>query len=1126
MKTNMILSLIAATLLGLSGCGSSDSGGDNPTDTDPTVNSAPVVDAGNDMTVQLGDHITLSGSASDIDGTVVSVVWEKDTVQLAATPTFTYTPTSIGTELLTFTATDDKGASTSDTVTLTVSMSPVGNTPPQADAGSDLSVQTNDTLTITGSGIDSDGTIVSYRWTKDGVELATTATFDYTPTVVGTDTLTFTVTDDKGATASDTMVVTVSAVPVPNNAPTVTTQDLTTDINTAVTVTSNANDSDGSIVAYSWSENSVVISTQASFSYTPTTTGDHTLTITVTDDDGATATATLTVTANDPAVDTPPVITIIGENPYTLVKGTAFTDPGATALDNEDGVLPITTNNSVDTSTVGTYTVVYSTLDSAGHQVVEWRQVNVVDSLSVVAVNDIVTANSLSDIITVDVRSNDTLTTATVTLLDTDNDYGVWSLSNNQVTYTPHANTLFKGGEVFALYQISDGTNSATAAIFINYPVVLEAKDDSAVPTTIAPYTINVINNDTHIDAVAQVQVDDYGWKVEDDMRITYTPPSYFGGGPVNTSYTLVDTSGRSDSAEITLNYPKVLYAAMDSATATNLTDTLDIDVLANDTITANTTISYCFSDMFTCEVNATTKHITVTPAANFGGGMTYVSYIITDGIRSSSTYVRITYPEVLVAKEDDRFASDITTVLNIDVLANDVVTGTPTVQLRAGYDSNTGADIYDNNATTEDGHWQVEADNTVTFTPNSIFAGDLTQIEYKIIDSSGRESLSDIYLSYPTVIKASDDYLYPTIISTVNITVLNNDTYTPADLASVVINSGYDGTWSVEANNSITFTPDTSFKGGETNGAYTITNTAGREDTGYITITYPYRLKAYDDQAVQTDINQTTSYNVVSNDIADDTPILLELAWGGGITEEGNWSVENNTNLIFAPNASFGGGDVYFDYTITDAQGRMEQATCTFTYPLIVKATTDLIQMQSFVKTDINILANDTFLSLNDTTVTLDGQLQSSEGNWTLNSDKSVSFTPAASFGGGYVYMPYTLTDITSGRKSTNYIFLEYPVAVAAEDETVYSTVSDTTPVTIDVLLNDTYTTPVTITFSNGLTTLSDTYGDWSIDANNKVVFTPTSTIPNYAYISTDYTITDQDGRTATAIVTVAYWP
>ena len=88
---------------------------------------------------------------------------------------------------------------------------PVNKTP-IVNAGADKSVQVNETLTITGSGTDSDGTIVSYEWKKGSTVLATTATFDYLPTVVGTDTLTLTVTDDDGATASDSVVVTVTSI--------------------------------------------------------------------------------------------------------------------------------------------------------------------------------------------------------------------------------------------------------------------------------------------------------------------------------------------------------------------------------------------------------------------------------------------------------------------------------------------------------------------------------------------------------------------------------------------------------------------------------------------------------------------------------------------------------------------------------------------------------------------------------------------------------------------------------------------------------------------------------------------------------------------------------------------------
>ena len=90
------------------------------------------------------------------------------------------------------------------------------NTPPTADAGKDQHIEVGKTITITGTGTDSDGSIISYEWGKGTEVLATVASFSYVPTVVGTDTLVLTVTDDDGATASDEMQVTVTGV---NTAP-------------------------------------------------------------------------------------------------------------------------------------------------------------------------------------------------------------------------------------------------------------------------------------------------------------------------------------------------------------------------------------------------------------------------------------------------------------------------------------------------------------------------------------------------------------------------------------------------------------------------------------------------------------------------------------------------------------------------------------------------------------------------------------------------------------------------------------------------------------------------------------------------------------------------------------------
>lgn len=75
---------------------------------------------------------------------------------------------------------------------------------------------------------------------------------------------------------------------------------------------------------------------------------------------------------------TPPVITLLGENPMPVTLNTAFNDPGATAQDNIDGSVAVTVqSNNVDTGTEGTYQVVYRAVDSAGNEATETREVQV-----------------------------------------------------------------------------------------------------------------------------------------------------------------------------------------------------------------------------------------------------------------------------------------------------------------------------------------------------------------------------------------------------------------------------------------------------------------------------------------------------------------------------------------------------------------------------------------------------------------------------------------------------------------------------------------------------------------------------------------------------------------------------
>jgi len=80
---------------------------------------------------------------------------------------------------------------------------------PIANAGADKTVTVNESVTLYGSGIDSDGSIISYEWKKGSQVLGAESKLIYTPTKVGTDILTLEVMDDDGLVDTNSMKLTV-----------------------------------------------------------------------------------------------------------------------------------------------------------------------------------------------------------------------------------------------------------------------------------------------------------------------------------------------------------------------------------------------------------------------------------------------------------------------------------------------------------------------------------------------------------------------------------------------------------------------------------------------------------------------------------------------------------------------------------------------------------------------------------------------------------------------------------------------------------------------------------------------------------------------------------------------------
>ncbi len=74
-----------------------------------------------------------------------------------------------------------------------------------------------------------------------------------------------------------------------------------------------------------------------------------------------------------------PEFELHGDNPQYVMLGEPWVDPGATAMDPEDGELPVTVTGTVNTDAEGSYSVTYSATDSGGKNATATRAIIVVD---------------------------------------------------------------------------------------------------------------------------------------------------------------------------------------------------------------------------------------------------------------------------------------------------------------------------------------------------------------------------------------------------------------------------------------------------------------------------------------------------------------------------------------------------------------------------------------------------------------------------------------------------------------------------------------------------------------------------------------------------------------------------
>jgi VCBS repeat-containing protein len=228
------------------------------------------------------------------------------TLILNSDGSFDYTPDPNFNGLDSFTYVANDGALDSNAASVTITVNPV-NDGPAADANGPYTGTVGVELRFDGSGSsDVDGSIASYSWDFGDGNGGTGANPSHTYAAAGTYTAILTVTDDGGATDSDTTSATILA---PNQAPVAVDDAYETDEDAQLTVQApgvlgNDTDAEGDLLtatlASDVSNGTLSLNGDGSFIYTPNPNFDGTDSFTYNANDGQTDSnaATVTITVN------------------------------------------------------------------------------------------------------------------------------------------------------------------------------------------------------------------------------------------------------------------------------------------------------------------------------------------------------------------------------------------------------------------------------------------------------------------------------------------------------------------------------------------------------------------------------------------------------------------------------------------------------------------------------------------------------------------------------------------------------------------------------------------------------------------------------------------------------------
>ena len=588
----------------------------------------------------------------------------------------------------------------------------------------------------------------------------------------------------------------------------------------------------------------------------------------------------------------------------------------------------------------------------------------------------------------------------------------------------------------------------------------------------------------------------------------TYTPTAGYVGADSFT-YTANDGNGGTDTAVVNITVTNAAPVAVNDSASTAYNTVLNASVAGNDSDPNGDTLTYSLStgpSHGSVTVNANGTY-TYTPTNGYSGADSF-TYSVSDGVGGTATAtVNITVgaaPNSPPVAVNDSGTTATNTVLNGDVSTNDSDPNGDTLT----YALATGP---------SHGSVTVNTNGTYAYTPTAGYAG-ADSFTYTVDDGHGGTATATVNITVNNAAPvAVNDTVSTPYNTALNGNVSTNDSDANGDTLSYSLATGPShGSVTVNANGTFTYTPTNGYNGADSF-TYTVSDGRGGTATATVSITVGARPNVAPvavNDALSVVAGVASNGNAATNDTDGDGDTLT-YSLGTGPTH-GTVTLNANGTYTYTATSGYSGADS-FTYSVDDGFGGTASAIVNLT----VDAPPVLAPISAQTSTDAQVISLDLSALASD----VDGPSRtwSAVGlpnGLTINASTGVisgTIDKAASgFGGTGIHtVSVTVVDGAGGSATQSFTWTVTNPAPTAGDDT-FSTMPGTA-VNGSVTANDADPDGDTLTWAvNG----APSHGSVTVNANGTFTYTPT-----VGYVGSDsftYRVTDAQGASTTATVTV----